>query len=193
MLKCCKATCIRATIFLIRCFSQQGLGCAHDVCVRRRFKSSDAALSTSFCRSFVQTCGAAQIDSTLRGFETLKLQHREVSAKTRALHDSCERLVAEKERLVEFADALRAKLAYFDELERIAGQFHTGMMAVDSEHFLPILHRLDECITYAPLHSNILLPCNVFRSSCVFAFLCWVTSAGLSRRVVLKRWSFLQV
>lgn len=88
-----------------------------------------------------------QIAGTLSGFETLKAQHREVSSKTRALHDSCERLVAEKERLVEFAEALRTKLAFFDELERIAGQFHIGAVAVDSEHFLPILHRLDECIT----------------------------------------------
>lgn len=37
--------------------------------------------------------------------------------KTKTIHDSCERLVEEKERLVEFADALRAKLSYFDELE----------------------------------------------------------------------------
>ncbi|EIE20882.1 Sec34-domain-containing protein [Coccomyxa subellipsoidea C-169] len=89
-----------------------------------------------------------KVDSTLQGFDTLKTQHRNVSAKTRALHESCERLVDEKERLVEFAEALRAKLAYFDELERIASQFHSGVMAVDSDHFLPILHRLDECITY---------------------------------------------
>lgn len=94
--------------------------------------------------------GLCQVDSTLRGFDTLKTQHRNVSAKTRALHESCERLVDEKERLVEFAEALRAKLAYFDELERIASQFHSGVMAVDSDHFLPILHRLDECITCAP-------------------------------------------
>ncbi|BDA42423.1 Conserved oligomeric Golgi complex subunit 3 [Coccomyxa sp. Obi] len=89
-----------------------------------------------------------KVDSTLGGFDTLKTQHRNVSAKTRALHESCERLVEEKERLVEFAEALRSKLAYFDELERIASQFHSGVMAVDSDHFLPILHRLDECITY---------------------------------------------
>lgn len=90
-----------------------------------------------------------QVDGTLGGCDTLKTQHRNVSAKTRALHESCERLVEEKERLVEFAEALRSKLAYFDELERIASQFHSGVMAVDSDHFLPILHRLDECITCA--------------------------------------------
>ena len=101
---------------------------------------------------FGDGASAKQVDSTLRGFDTLKTQHRNVSAKTRALHESCERLVEEKERLVEFAEALRSKLAYFDELERIASQFHSGVMAVDSDHFLPILHRLDECITCAQGH-----------------------------------------
>ena len=89
-----------------------------------------------------------QVESTLHGFDSLKAQHREVAGKRRAaLHESCERLVLEKERLVEFAEAVRAKLGYYDELERLAAQFHTGVMGVDSEHFLPILHRLDECIT----------------------------------------------
>eukprot|EP00976_Prorocentrum_cordatum_P090032 1187943-Prorocentrum_minimum.AAC.4 len=62
-----------------------------------------------------------QVDGALEKFETLQTQHRAVDVKTRALHDSCERLVVEKERLVEFADALRSKLDYFDELDRIAG------------------------------------------------------------------------
>ena len=90
-----------------------------------------------------------QVEATLRGFDSLKAQHREVAGKTHALHESCERLVLEKERLVEFAEAVRAKLSYYDELERLAAQFHAGVMGVDSEHFLPILHRLDECITCA--------------------------------------------
>ena len=67
-------------------------------------------------------------------FDTLKLQHHEVSGKTRMLHDSCERLVDEKDSLVEFAQALRT-------------QFHSGTVSVDVDNFLPVLHRLDECIT----------------------------------------------
>ncbi len=57
----------------------------------------------------------------------------------------------EKDKLVEFADALRSKLAYFDELERLSAQFHSGTMSVDVDNFLPVLHRLDECITWVPL------------------------------------------
>ena len=79
-------------------------------------------------------------------FSQLKVQHRDVAIKSKTLHDSCEVLVAEKDRLVEFADALRSKLAYFDELERLSAKFHSASLAVDSEDFLPILQRLDECI-----------------------------------------------
>ena len=92
-----------------------------------------------------------QVEATLKLFDMLKAQHHNVSGKTRTLHDSCERLVDEKDKLAEFAEALRAKLAYFDELERLATQFHSGTMSVDVDNFLPVLHRLDECITWAVL------------------------------------------
>lgn len=55
--------------------------------------------------------------------------------------------VNEKERLVALAEALRGKLAYFDELERVAAQFHGAALDVESERFLPLLQRLDECIS----------------------------------------------
>ena len=58
--------------------------------------------------------------------------------------------VNEKERLVEVAEALRGKLAYFDELERVAAQFHGAALDVDSDRFLPLLQRLDECISCVP-------------------------------------------
>eukprot|EP00854_Cymbomonas_tetramitiformis_P013448 gene13448-15892_t len=98
----------------------------------------------------LDTCDTilAKVDATLETFDDLQAQHRAVDSKTRALHDSCERLVVEKERLVEFADALRSKLDYFDELERIASAFHSGSLTVAGNHFLPLLKRLDECIAY---------------------------------------------
>ena len=55
--------------------------------------------------------------------------------------------MVEKERLLQFADALRNKLQYFDELERVSAQFHSAALAVDSDSFLPLLERLDDCIT----------------------------------------------
>lgn len=59
------------------------------------------------------------MDATLGLFDDLQAQHAAVATKTQTLHDACERLVQEKERLVEFADALRTKLNYFDELETV--------------------------------------------------------------------------
>ena len=55
--------------------------------------------------------------------------------------------MSEKERLVELAEALRSKMAYFDELERVAVQFHGASLDVDSDRFLPLLQRLDDCIS----------------------------------------------
>lgn len=89
-----------------------------------------------------------KVDAVLHYFAELRAQHHEVSNKSRALTDSCERLVVEKERLLQFADALRNKLQYFDELERVSAQFHSAALAVDSDSFLPLLERLDDCITY---------------------------------------------
>lgn len=45
-----------------------------------------------------------------------------MAVRTSALHGTCERLVAERGRLEELAGAIRAKLAYFDELEQVAAR-----------------------------------------------------------------------
>ncbi|XP_056176862.1 conserved oligomeric Golgi complex subunit 3 isoform X2 [Syzygium oleosum] len=98
----------------------------------------------------IQTCDAIlhQVDDTLDLFNELQLQHQAVATKTKTLHDACDRLLIEKQRLIEFADALRSKLNYFDELENIATNFHSQNMNVGNENFLPLLKRLDECISY---------------------------------------------
>uniref|UniRef100_A0A803M8V6 Conserved oligomeric Golgi complex subunit 3 n=1 Tax=Chenopodium quinoa TaxID=63459 RepID=A0A803M8V6_CHEQI len=67
----------------------------------------------------IQTCDdiLRQVDDTLELFNELQYQHQAVATKTKTLHDACDRLLIEKQRLIEFADALRSKLSYFDELE----------------------------------------------------------------------------
>ncbi|URE08180.1 Sec34-like family [Musa troglodytarum] len=54
----------------------------------------------------------------------------------------------EKQRLIEFADALRSKLNYFDELENVSTNFYSSNMSISSVEFLPLLKRLDDCISY---------------------------------------------
>lgn len=65
------------------------------------------------------------MEAALGSLDALQSQHRAVDVKTRSLHDACERLVTEKQRLMDFAEALRHKLHYFDELTHIAGIFRT--------------------------------------------------------------------
>ncbi|KAF2285121.1 hypothetical protein GH714_037969 [Hevea brasiliensis] len=98
----------------------------------------------------IQTCDdiLLQVDETLDLFNGLQLQHQAVATKTKTLHDACDRLLVEKQRLIEFAEALRSKLHYFDELENIATNFYSAKVNVGSENFLPLLKRLDDCISY---------------------------------------------
>ncbi|KAM1528906.1 hypothetical protein ACFX1Z_018177 [Malus domestica] len=98
----------------------------------------------------IQTCDGilGQVDDTLELFNELQDQHQAVATKTRTLHDACDRLLIEKQRLIEFTEALRSKLNYFDELENITTNFYSPNMNVLHENFLPLLKRLDECISY---------------------------------------------
>ncbi|KAF5198333.1 Conserved oligomeric golgi complex subunit [Thalictrum thalictroides] len=98
----------------------------------------------------IETCDGIldQVDETLYLFNELQLQHQAVATKTKTLHDACDRLLMEKQRLIEFAEALRSKLNYFDELENVATNFYSPNMRVGNGHFLPLLKRLDECISY---------------------------------------------
>ncbi|KAK3041135.1 hypothetical protein RJ639_027587 [Escallonia herrerae] len=94
------------------------------------------------------------VDETLDLFDELQLQHQAVATKTKTLHDACDRLLLEKQRLIEFAESLRRKLNYFDELEnvtnltQVATLFHSSNVNVAYGNFLPLLKRLDECISY---------------------------------------------
>lgn len=98
----------------------------------------------------IQTCDdiLRQVDETLDLFNELQLQHHAVATKTKTLHDACDRLVIEKQRLIEFAEAVQSKLKYFDELENIAASFYSPNMNVGNGNFFHLLKRLDECILY---------------------------------------------
>lgn len=98
----------------------------------------------------IQTCDdiLQQVDETLDLFNELQLQHHAVATKTKTLHDACDRLVIEKQRLIEFAEAVQSKLKYFDELENIAASFYSPNMNVGNGNFFHLLKRLDECILY---------------------------------------------
>ncbi|XP_047261144.1 conserved oligomeric Golgi complex subunit 3-like [Capsicum annuum] len=74
----------------------------------------------------IQTCDSIlqQVDETLDLFNELQLQHQAVATKTKTLHDACDRLLLEKQKLIEFAESLHNKLNYFDELENVRSNCH---------------------------------------------------------------------
>lgn len=94
------------------------------------------------------------IDGVLGLFASLKEGQRAVSDRTAALHVTCERLVNEREALVAAADALRSKLAYFDELERVAAQFHASSLSLDSTDVMTALQKLDESLAFVSSHPH---------------------------------------
>jgi hypothetical protein len=73
----------------------------------------------------IQTCDGIlhQVDETLDLFNELQQQHQAVATKTKTLHDACDRLLIEKQRLIKFAGSVRSKLNYFDELENVRFEF----------------------------------------------------------------------
>jgi hypothetical protein len=97
----------------------------------------------------VKTCDGIlqQVDDTLNLFEELQSLHLSVATKTKTLHDACDQLLLEKQRLIEFAEALRSRLNYFDELENVSTSFYSQTMNIGNEQFLPLLKRLDDCIS----------------------------------------------
>ncbi|KAJ3704870.1 hypothetical protein LUZ61_008575 [Rhynchospora tenuis] len=89
-----------------------------------------------------------QVDDTLSLISELQSLHQSVATKTKTLHDSCDQLLLEKQRLIEFADALRSRLNYFDELENVSTSFYAPNMNIGNDQFLPLLKQLDDCISY---------------------------------------------
>lgn len=61
---------------------------------------------------------------------------------------STETLLGEKQALQEFAEALRARLKFFDEYELAANQFAAAAAAPDNAELMPLLNKLDDCIAY---------------------------------------------
>ncbi|XP_020593355.1 conserved oligomeric Golgi complex subunit 3 [Phalaenopsis equestris] len=98
----------------------------------------------------IQICDGIleQVDETLNLFNELQTLQQSVATKTKTLHDACDRLLLEKQRLIDFAEALRSKLVYFDELENASSSFYSPNMSIGNGQFLPLLKRLDDCISY---------------------------------------------
>jgi hypothetical protein len=90
----------------------------------------------------------------------------QVASSSQALSGSTEKLLAEKAGLTEFAEALRARLKFFDEYELTASQFAAAAAAPDDADLMPLLHKIDECIAYVaanPQYADAVTYANKFR------------------------------
>ena len=76
-------------------------------------------------------------------------------SQARSLAAACERLLEDKARLAEFASALRAKLAVFEQLDTLAAALH-GLAgagpAAAVEQLPPLLRGCDECLDFCAQH-----------------------------------------
>lgn len=94
------------------------------------------------------------MNSALQHLESLQKQYLFVSNKTGTLHEACEQLLKEQSELADLAEHIQQKLSYFNELETINTKLNSPTLSVNSEGFIPMLAKLDDCITYISSHPN---------------------------------------
>ncbi|XP_065177549.1 conserved oligomeric Golgi complex subunit 3-like [Sycon ciliatum] len=135
--------------------AQQFLSWFADVeAAMRQDEESEFREYLSELRRYTDHCDSilSDINTTMRELDRLKDQYCHVSTQTGALHSACEQLLEDQTRLVETVTIISDKLVYFDDFDSLHHKLHSPMLSVMSETFMPILTRLDECITYLSAH-----------------------------------------
>ncbi|CAO3632757.1 unnamed protein product [Cunninghamella echinulata] len=95
------------------------------------------------------------LQSTRKLFDDLGNDYGFVEKQTKSLQTTCEELLEEQHQLTQLADALTERLQYFNQLEPIAKVFNApGDDICLKPDFIPMLEKLDECITYMNDHLN---------------------------------------
>lgn len=89
-----------------------------------------------------------EVEAALQHLQDLKQKHLLVSTKTGALHEACEQLLQDQTKLMNMAESISNKLSYFNALDHLRHKLNSPTFSVTSESFVPMLARLDECITF---------------------------------------------
>jgi hypothetical protein len=93
------------------------------------------------------------LKSTCGLFDELEKDYSFVDIQTRSIQQACETLLDQQNSLTRLADGLVERLYYFNQLEPIAKLFNTpGEDICLNEEFIPMLDKLDECISYMQEH-----------------------------------------
>ncbi|XP_053937399.1 conserved oligomeric Golgi complex subunit 3 isoform X2 [Cuculus canorus] len=113
-----------------------------------------------YLSGFQEQCDAIlnDVNSALQHLESLQKQYLFVSTKTGTLHEACEQLLKEQSELVDLAENIQQKLSYFNELENINTKLNSPTLSVNSEGFIPMLAKLDDCIAYISSHDPSAVP-----------------------------------
>ena len=99
-----------------------------------------------------------QVNGGLELLRHLSSQHEFVSAKSTSLHTACQHLLEEQTALSELAEQLSLRLVYFTDADRIAQKLQTPAAVantVNSDSFLQILDRIDECYSHVIEHVSV--------------------------------------
>ncbi|XP_069061507.1 conserved oligomeric Golgi complex subunit 3 isoform X2 [Pleurodeles waltl] len=109
-----------------------------------------------YLSGFQEQCDAIlnDVNSALQHLQSLQNQYLFVSTKTGTLHEACEQLLKEQSELVDLAENIQQKLSFFNELETINTKLNSPTLSVNSEGFIPMLAKLDDCIMYISSHPN---------------------------------------
>ncbi|XP_044140004.1 conserved oligomeric Golgi complex subunit 3 isoform X2 [Bufo gargarizans] len=109
-----------------------------------------------YLSGFQDQCDAIlnDVNVALQHLESLQKQYLFVSTKTGTLHEACEQLLKEQSELVNLAESIQQKLSYFNELENINTKLNSPTLSVNTEGFIPMLSKLDDCISYISTHPN---------------------------------------
>ncbi|XP_062832018.1 conserved oligomeric Golgi complex subunit 3 [Anolis carolinensis] len=109
-----------------------------------------------YLSGFEEQCDAilSDVNSALQHLESLQKQYLFVSTKTGTLHEACEQLLKEQSELVELTENIHQKLSYFNELENINTKLNSPTLSVNSDGFIPMLAKLDDCIAYISSHPD---------------------------------------
>jgi hypothetical protein len=93
------------------------------------------------------------LKSTCGLFDELEKDYSFVDIQTCSIQQACETLLDQQNSLTRLADGLVERLYYFNQLEPIAKLFNTpGEDICLNEEFIPMLDKLDECISYMQEH-----------------------------------------
>ncbi|NXM08295.1 COG3 protein, partial [Tyrannus savana] len=131
-----------------------------------------------YLSGFQEQCDAIldDVNSALQHLESLQKQYLFVSTKTGTLHEACEQLLKEQSELVDLAENIQQKLSYFNELENINTKLNSPTLSVNSEGFIPMLAKLDDCIAYISSHvsNSVLVSATSSKLGCWLKLLFWV-------------------